>query len=92
MPTYIALLNWTDQGVKNVKDSVKRTEQARAAIEKAGGKLTSSYWTQGQYDLVAITEYPDDETASARHPRPELPQRRSHSPQSHAQGRCHRRP
>lgn len=65
MPTYIGLYRWTDQGVKNVKDTIKRTEQAKAAIEKVGGRLVSVHWTQGAYDLVAIAEYPDDETASA---------------------------
>lgn len=65
MPTYVGLYRWTDQGVKNVKDTLKRTAQARSAIEKAGGRLVSIYWTQGQYDLVAIAEYPDEETASA---------------------------
>lgn len=65
MPTYVGLYRWTDQGVKNVKDTVKRSEQARAAIEKVGGRLLSIHWTQGTYDIVAIAEYPDDETASA---------------------------
>jgi uncharacterized protein with GYD domain len=65
MPTYVALNKWTDQGVRNVKDTVTRVEQARAAIEKVGGRLIGYWWTQGAYDLVSVLEFPDDETASA---------------------------
>jgi len=62
MPHYIVLLNWTDQGIRNVKDSPKRAAAARAAVEKAGGKWLGFYYTFGQYDMVAIVEAPNDET------------------------------
>ena len=65
MPTYITLVKWTEQGVRNVKDTVTRVEQVRAAAEKSGGRLIGSWWTQGAYDIVAIFEAPDDETFSA---------------------------
>ncbi|MGI9145536.1 MAG: GYD domain-containing protein [Chloroflexota bacterium] len=65
MPTYISLFKWTEQGVKGVKDFVKRTEQNRALIEKAGGRLIDTWWTQGAYDLVAVADWPDDESATA---------------------------
>jgi uncharacterized protein with GYD domain len=65
MPTYLVLANWTDQGIRNVKDTMTRTEQARAATEKVGGRWIGSWWTQGRYDLVAVIEMPDDEAASA---------------------------
>ncbi|MDQ6674569.1 MAG: GYD domain-containing protein [Chloroflexota bacterium] len=65
MPTYISLLKWTEQGVRNLKDTVARTEQNRAAIEKAGGRLIGAWWTQGACDLVAVAEWPDDESSSA---------------------------
>jgi uncharacterized protein with GYD domain len=65
MVTYISLFKFTDQGIRNVKGTVDRTEQNRAAIEKAGGRLTAIYWTQGQYDLLAISEWPDEESAMA---------------------------
>jgi len=65
MPTYIGLYTWTDQGVKNVKDTVRRVEEARAAFEQRGARLIAAYWTQGRYDLVSIAEFPDEETASA---------------------------
>jgi uncharacterized protein with GYD domain len=65
MPTYITLYKWTEQGVRTVKDTAARTEQNRAAIEKAGGRLVGVWWTQGAYDVVGVAEFPDDETASA---------------------------
>jgi len=63
MPYYIFLLNWTDQGIRNVKDSPKRVAQAKALVEKMGGKWLGLYYTFGQYDMVAIVEGTTDETA-----------------------------
>ncbi|MFJ5901596.1 GYD domain-containing protein [Streptomyces sp. NPDC093064] len=65
MPTYITLLNWTDQGVRDYKDTAKRAETFGAAAQKIGAKLLNIYWTVGPYDLVAVVEAPDDETATA---------------------------
>ncbi|MEU2930057.1 GYD domain-containing protein [Streptomyces sp. NPDC007251] len=65
MPTYVSLLNWTDQGIRNYKDTAKRAEAFGAAVEKLGAKLLNIYWTVGPYDLVAVVEAPDDETATA---------------------------
>ena len=61
MPTYIALCDWTQQGIQNIKDSPSRLEQARAAVEAAGGKLTGFYMTMGQHDMVIVAEAPNDE-------------------------------
>ncbi len=65
MPTYVVLVNWTDQGIRNVKGTVERTDDVAKLAEKHGGRLVQSYWTVGPYDLVAIGEAPDDESASA---------------------------
>jgi uncharacterized protein with GYD domain len=64
MPTYVSLINWTDQGARDVKNTLSRAEQIRAALEKAGGRLIWSGYTQGAYDAVSVVEWPDDETAS----------------------------
>jgi uncharacterized protein with GYD domain len=64
MPTYIALMRYTEQGIKAVKDSPKRREAAAKAIEAMGGKLLHSYLTMGQYDVVAVVQLPDDEAAA----------------------------
>ena len=63
MPRYVTLLNWTDQGISNVKQAIDRLRAADAAIQEAGGKLLSVNYTMGQYDLVVVAELPDDETA-----------------------------
>ncbi len=65
MAKFVALINWTEQGVKNYRDTVDRAKAGTAAAEKVGGKLTKIYWTQGAYYLVALMEFPDDETATA---------------------------
>ena len=65
MPTYIALMNWTDQGVRTVRDSVHRREQADALAEKHGAKIEQVYWTMGPHGIVSILDAPDDESATA---------------------------
>ena len=65
MPTYVTLMKWTDQGIKDVKATVDRAEQARQAIEQMGGHMPTILWTQGTYDIVAIADFPDEESASA---------------------------
>jgi uncharacterized protein with GYD domain len=65
MATYIALINWTDQGVKNFKDTVDRAGSAEEAIGKFGASFKDLYWTVGPYDLVTVVEAPDEETATA---------------------------
>jgi uncharacterized protein with GYD domain len=61
--TYIVLANFTDQGIKNIKDSPKRVDAMEQMIQKAGGKLVGFYATMGKYDLVMIAEGPSDEVA-----------------------------
>ena len=61
MPHYIILGNFTEQGIKNVRQAPKRDEEARRMIEQAGGKM-QVYYTLGEHDFVAITEIPDDES------------------------------
>jgi uncharacterized protein with GYD domain len=65
MPTYVVLMNWTDQGIRSVKDTVQRRDQANALAEKHGASIEEVYWTVGPYDLVTIVEAPDDESATA---------------------------
>ncbi len=65
MPTYIALFRWTEQGIRNVKDTTKRAAKFNDAIKKAGGKVKDIYWTMGTYDGLIIFEASDDETATA---------------------------
>jgi uncharacterized protein with GYD domain len=66
VPTYITLINWTDQGVRSVKDTLERSERvAEDAEKKHGARFERIYWTVGPYDIIAILEAPDEESASA---------------------------
>ncbi|GLV57990.1 GYD domain-containing protein [Dictyobacter sp. S3.2.2.5] len=65
MPTYVVLIKWTDQGVKNAKDTVQRARHFRSDVERHGGKLDNIYWTQGKYDLISVIEAPDEQAAMA---------------------------
>ncbi len=65
MPNYIVLGSFTDQGIRNIKDTLKRTKAVGAMAKKAGASLKETYWTLGQYDFVAIFEAPDDVTMTA---------------------------
>ena len=62
MPTYIALLKWTQQGIAKVGSSAKRLDAGRKAFKKAGIEMKDVYLTMGRYDLVCVIEAPDDET------------------------------
>ncbi len=62
MAKYIQLLNWTDQGIKSVKDSPKRLDAAREAAKKMGITILKFYMTAGAHDMVVIADAPDSET------------------------------
>lgn len=62
MPNYITLGNWTEQGIKNVKESPKRADAMAALANKLGAK-TQIFYTMGRYDIVVVTEAPNDDVA-----------------------------
>ncbi len=62
MATYLVLCQWTDQGVRNVKDTTRRAEAFKEMGKKSGAVVKDLYWTLGQYDLASIVEAPDDGT------------------------------
>jgi uncharacterized protein with GYD domain len=65
MARYISLIKFADQGIRNIKDTVKRGDPARAEAEKIGVKVIEEFWTMGAYDEVVLFEAPDDETMTA---------------------------
>jgi uncharacterized protein with GYD domain len=65
MPTYVVLMNWTDQGAKSAADTVDRYEAARGQLSERGVTIRDIYWTTGGCDIVLVCEAADDETASA---------------------------
>lgn len=65
MPTFITLGNFTDQGIRSVKDSVKRADAVREAAKKFGVTMKDIHWTMGGYDVVVTFEAPDGPSMSA---------------------------
>jgi len=65
MATYITLFNFTEKGAREIKDTLKRVEAAKAAAKQFGVTIKEILWLQGQYDLVAITEVTDEIAAAA---------------------------
>lgn len=64
MPTYITLANLTEKGAQNIDELPERFEEVEAGKRAMGGELKGLYLTFGQYDLVGISEMPDDETTA----------------------------
>lgn len=64
MPTYITLIRWTEKGIENVKESPTRLDAAKKAFQSMGAELKEFYLVMGQYDIIIISEAPDDETVS----------------------------
>lgn len=65
MPTYISLVNWTEQGIKNFPDTIRRAEEFSRFVQGSGGKVRESLWTVGEYDIVQLSEFASDEKAFA---------------------------
>ena len=63
--TYVVLANFTDQGVKNAKDSPKRAEAFKQMAKTFGVTVKDIFWTQGRYDIVTVIEAPDELSAVA---------------------------
>ena len=65
MATYILLATYTEQGIKGIRDTVKRSDAVKELAKRAGASMKETYWTLGAYDVVAVCEAPDDETMTA---------------------------
>jgi uncharacterized protein with GYD domain len=63
--TYVSLISWTEQGIRNYRDSVQRADDFRSLVEKVGGRVRELVWTVGEYDIVSVIEAPDDESLTA---------------------------
>lgn len=60
MPTFVTLCNFTEQGARNIKGSPDRYQAYKQAAEQAGVTVKSVHWTEGAYDIVIVTEGPED--------------------------------
>lgn len=64
MTTYISLIQYTEDGIEHMDESPERLAKAKEVCKENGGELTHFFLTLGQYDAVAITEFPDKESAT----------------------------
>ena len=65
MSTYVSLINWTGQGMKNFRDTIKRAEDFSRLVRDVGGTVREVLWTVGEYDIVHVAEFPNDESGVA---------------------------
>lgn len=65
MPTYIALINFTDQGIRNIKDTTRRADALAGTANSLGITIKDIYWTSGRHDGILIFDAPNDESSSA---------------------------
>ncbi len=64
MATYVSLIRYTEQGIRNIKESPNRLDAAKKLFQAAGGELKQFYLAMGKYDIVLVAEAPDDETVA----------------------------
>jgi uncharacterized protein with GYD domain len=65
MATFVVLASFTDQGIRNVKETVSRAEAFKEMAKNSGISIKNMYWTLGRHDIVVICEAPDDESSTA---------------------------
>jgi len=65
MPTYLIQSQWTDQGIRNVKESAKRLDLGKKKLKEMGGEIKAFYLTTGSYDMLAVVDVPNDATLAA---------------------------
>jgi uncharacterized protein with GYD domain len=65
MTTYVSLINWTDRGIENFRDTTHRAEDFAKLVEAAGGTVRELLWTVGEYDIICIADFPDEEAGVA---------------------------
>lgn len=65
MKTYVSLINWTEQGIRDFRDTTQRAEAFTKLVESSGGKVRELVWTVGQYDMVCVADFPDEEAGVA---------------------------
>ncbi len=65
MASYVILLNWTDQGARESRNTVERAKAFATAVEGLGGKVREHLYTLGEYDIVMVAEFPSDDAAAS---------------------------
>ena len=62
MATYVSLINWTEQGISNFRDTAQRAADFSRLVESVGGKVRELLWTVGEFDIVCVADFPDEES------------------------------
>lgn len=65
MVRYVMLLQFTDKGIAEIKDSSARAESFRATVAQAGGTVEGQFWTEGEHDGVIVLTTPNETMAAA---------------------------
>jgi uncharacterized protein with GYD domain len=65
MATYVSLISWTEQGIRNFRDTAQRAADFSRLVESVGGKVRELLWTVGEYDIVCVADFPDEESGVA---------------------------
>jgi uncharacterized protein with GYD domain len=65
MKTYVSLVSWTDQGIKEFRDTIERAGEFSKLVQNSGGRVREMMWTVGEYDMVCVADFPDEETGVA---------------------------
>lgn len=65
MATYIVLADFTDKGISNIKDTVKRADAFKKLAKSMSVTVKDIYWTLGRHDIIATIEAPDDVVITA---------------------------
>lgn len=65
MTTYVSLINWTDQGIRNYRDTTQRAADFTKLVESSGGHVRELLWTVGEHDMICVVDFPDEETGVA---------------------------
>ena len=65
MTTYVSLINWTEQGIKNFRDTTQRADEFSKLVQSSGGRVRELLWTVGEYDIVCVADFPDEEAGVA---------------------------
>ncbi|HEY7144498.1 MAG TPA: GYD domain-containing protein [Streptosporangiaceae bacterium] len=63
--TYVSLINWTDQGIREYRETTHRAADFTKLVESAGGRVRELLWTVGEFDVVCVAEFPDEHAAMA---------------------------
>ena len=64
MAYYVILANWTDEGIRGIRQSTDRVDAFRARVAEAGGKVLQFLYTMGVHDVVIVAEFPTDDAAN----------------------------